>query len=96
MGPLQMVKRFYIATLKLLAAAAAATSLTKVEITIFKKTTTNPTAPAFKITLSSAQITQVDTSYDPGADPSAVEKLELIYQKFEWTDLISGISRIIQ
>ena len=96
MGPLQLVKRFDIATPKLLAAAAAATALTKVEITIFKKTTTNTIAPAFKITLSGAQITQVDTTYDPGAEPSAVEKLELIYTKFEWTDLISGTSRIIQ
>jgi type VI secretion system Hcp family effector len=96
MGPLQLVKRFDIATPKLLAAVAAATVLSKVEITIFKKTVTNTTAPAFKITLTNAQITQVDTSYDPGADPSAVEKLELVYQKFEWTDLISGVSRIIQ
>ena len=96
MGPLQMVKRFDIATPKLLAAAATATSLTKVEITIFKKTTTNTTAPAFKITLTNAQIVQIDSTYDPAADPSAVEKIEMIYTKLEWTDLISGTTRIIQ
>jgi type VI secretion system Hcp family effector len=96
MGPIQLVKKFDIATPKLMAALALNTSLTKVEITIFKKTTTNTTAPAFKITLTNASLTQVDSTYDPGADPSVIEKLEMIYQKLEWTDLISGQTRIIQ
>ena len=96
MGPIQVVKKFDIATPKLMQALALNTVLTKVEITIFKKTTTNTSAPAFKITLTNASLTQVDTTYDPGADPSAIEKLEMIYQKLEWTDLISGLTRIIQ
>lgn len=96
MGPIQVVKKFDIATPKLMQALALNTVLTKVEITIFKKTTTSTSTPAFKITLTNASLTQVDTSYDPGTDPSAVEKLEMIYQKLEWTDLLSGLTRIIQ
>ena len=89
-GPLQMVKRFDIATPKLVTAAAVGSVLSKVEITIFKTTATGTSVPGFKITLTNALITQIDTTYDPGSDPSTLEKIELAYQNFKWTDLITG------
>jgi len=46
--------------------------------------------PGFKITLTGAVIVQVDTTYDPGADPSTIEKLEILYEKLQWTDLVTG------
>src|SRR5438552_10604498 len=67
-GPLQMVKRFDVATPKLVTAAAVGSVLSKVEITIFKTTTTGTTVPGFKNTLTNALITQVSTPYDPGPD----------------------------
>ena len=73
----------------------AATVLTKVEITIFKTMPTGTSVPGFKIVLTNARISQMDATYDPGADPSAVEKLELVYEKFEWTDILTGTTRII-
>ena len=66
------------------------TVLSKVEITIFKTTATGTSVPGFKITLTNALITQIDTTYDPGSDPSTLEKIELAYQNFKWTDLITG------
>ena len=35
-------------------------------------------------------VKQIDTTYDPGSDPSTLEKIELAYIKFQWTDLIAG------
>jgi hypothetical protein len=32
----------------------------------------------------------METIYDPAATPSALEKVELFYQKLQWTDLITG------
>ena len=90
LGPLEVVKGFDIATPKLIAAVTTATSFTKVEITIFKTTPTGTSVPGFRITLTNATLFNVDTSYDPGADPSAIEKLEFVYQKMTWTDLITG------
>ena len=90
-GPLQLVKAFDIATPKLVTAAAAATSL-KVEVTLFKTTATGASVPGFKLTLTGAFLTQMDATYDPGAQPSAVEKLEFFYQKLVWTDLSTGLT----
>ena len=88
-GPFEMVKPFDIATPKLVTAIGAVTQL-KVEITIFKTTPTGTSVPGFKINLTGALLTQLDTSYDPGADPSTIEKLEFTFQKLQWTDLITG------
>ena len=95
-GPLVLVKGFDIATPKLFEAAALAMVLKTVEITIFKTTTTGTNVPGFKIILTDATLTQVDTAYDPGATPSTIEKLEFIYSKIEWRDLLTGTSRIVQ
>ena len=89
--PFEMVKPWDAATPKLVTAIANNTQL-KVEITIFKTTPTGTSVPGFKITLTGALLSQLDTSYDPGAESSAVEKLEYTYQKFQWTDLITGAS----
>jgi type VI secretion system Hcp family effector len=88
-GLFQMIKGFDRATPKLITTMAANAQVTKVEITIFKNTPTG-NVPGFKITLTNAFITQVDTTYDPGADPSTHERLEFFYEKLQWTDLITG------
>jgi type VI secretion system Hcp family effector len=89
LGSFQMLKGFDIATPKLVTTMATGAQLTKVEITIFKTTPTG-NVPGFKITLTNAFITHMDTTYDPGADPSTIERLEFFYQKLQWTDLITG------
>ena len=89
LGTLKLVKGFDVATPKLLTAMAANTVMTKFEITIFKSTPTG-SAPGFKISLANAQIQRLDTAYDPGATPSALEKLDLLYEKLVWQDLITG------
>jgi type VI secretion system Hcp family effector len=88
-SPFEMVKPWDPATPKLVTAIANATPL-KVEITIFKTTATGTSVPGFNITLTGAILSELDTSYDPGAESSAVEKLLFTYQKFQWTDLITG------
>ena len=90
LGGFQIVKGFDSATPKLVTAMGVGNGLPKVEITIFKTTTTGTSVPGFKITLSNAIITQMDTTYDPGATPSTLEKIELFYTKLQWTDLITG------
>ena len=90
LGRFQIVKAFDIATPKLVAQIGLGSSLPKVEITIFKTTTTGTSVPGFRITLTNAIVTQLDTTYDPGADPSTIEKVELFYPKLQWTDLITG------
>jgi type VI secretion system Hcp family effector len=89
-GRFQIVKKFDAATPKLVTTMSAATSLTAVEITIFKRLTSGADVPGFKIVLTNALISQIDTTYDPGADPSTIERLEIFYQKLTWTDLITG------
>jgi len=88
-GEFQIAKTFDIATPKLITAMATNTLLTKVEITIFKQTPTG-SLPGFKITLTNATITNLDTTYNPGTDPAAVERIEMVYQKLTWVDLITG------
>ena len=88
--PFVIVKAFDTATPKLLTAISAGTTLTSVEITIFKTTPTGTSVPGFKILLTNAAILKLDTTYDPGADPSTLEKLALSYAKLTWTDLITG------
>jgi type VI secretion system secreted protein Hcp len=90
LGALHFVKAFDIASPRLLTAIANAQSLSKVEITLFKTTTTGTSVPGFKITLTNALVTNMETIYDPAATPSALEKVELFYQKLQWTDLITG------
>ena len=90
LGPLRIVKAFDIATPQLVVAASATQALSKVEITLFKTTTTGTSVPGFRITLTNALISSVDTTYDPGATPSALEKVDMVYQKLQWTDLLSG------
>ena len=89
-GPFQIVKGFDSATPKLVALVGIGVSLPKVEITIFKKLVDNTSIPGFRITLTNAILTQLDTTYDPGADPSTLEKIELFYTKLQWTDLVTG------
>jgi type VI secretion system Hcp family effector len=89
-GRFQIVKKFDQATPKLVTTMSAATSLTSVEVTIFKRLSTGVDVPGFKIVLTNALISQLDTTYDPGADPSTLEKLEIFYGKLTWTDLITG------
>jgi type VI protein secretion system component Hcp len=62
----------------------------KVEITLFKTTVTGSSVPGFKLTLTGALLTRVETSYDPGATPSALERLQFVYTKLTWTDLTTG------
>lgn len=90
-GPFQLVKGFDVATPKLITAAANA-SVLRVEVTIFKTTATGTSVPGFKLVLTGALLTQVETQYDPGADPSAVEKVEFVYTKLVWTDLLTGLT----
>lgn len=90
-GPFDLVKAFDIASPKLIAAMAASTILSKVEITIFKTTPTG-SAPGFKLLLTNAHLLKIGVTYDPGATPSALEKVELLYQKLTWTDLTSGVT----
>ena len=89
-GRFQIVKKFDAATPRLVTTMGATTSLTSVEITIFKRLSTGVDVPGFKIVLTNGLISQIDTTYDPGADPSTLEKLEIFYQKLTWTDLITG------
>lgn len=89
-GRFQIVKKFDQATPRLVTVMGATTSLTSVEITIFKRLASGVDVPGFKIVLTNALITQLDTTYDPGADPSTLEKLEFFYQRLTWTDLITG------
>jgi type VI secretion system Hcp family effector len=89
-GRFQIVKKFDQATPKLVTTMSAASSLTSVEVTIFKRLSTGVDVPGFKIVLTNALISQLDTTYDPGADPSTLEKLEIFYGKLTWTDLITG------
>ena len=89
-GRFQIVKKFDVATPRLVTAMSTVTSLTSVEITIFKRLSTGVDVPGFKIVLTNALISQIDTTYDPGADPSTIEKLEIFYGKLTWTDLITG------
>jgi type VI secretion system Hcp family effector len=89
LGNLVMVKGFDVATPKIVVAVATSQVLPKVEITLFKTTPTG-SVPGFKITLTTAVIVRLDTEYDPGADPSTIEKLEIQYGQFLWTDLITG------
>ena len=89
-GPLQIVKGFDSATPKLVALVGIGVALPKVEITIFKKLVDNTSIPGFRITLTNAILSQIDTTYDPGADPSTLEKIELFYTKLQWTDLVTG------
>ena len=89
LGQVQIAKKFDVATPKLLTAMATNTVLTKVEITIFKTTPTG-NVPGFKIVLDNSSIVGLETTYNPGTDPSTVERLELVFQKLTWTDLITG------
>lgn len=89
-GPIQIVKGFDSATPKLVALVGIGVSQPKVEITIFKKLSDNTSIPGFRITLTNAVLTQIDTTYDPGADPSTLEKIEFFYTKLQWTDLVTG------
>jgi type VI secretion system Hcp family effector len=91
-GPLQLVKAFDIASPQLVVIAGNGQLLSKVEITLFKTTTTGTSVPGFRITLTNAFLSSMETTYDPGGTPSALEKLELHYQKMTWTDLITGAS----
>lgn len=88
-GEFQIAKTFDIATPKLITAMGAFTNLPKVEITLFKQTPTG-SAPGFRITLTNAMITSLDTTYNPGTEPSAVERVEMVYQKLTWQDLVTG------
>ena len=88
-GPIQMVKGFDIASPKLVTQIGTGTAL-KVEITLFKTNATGTSVPGFKILLTGALLTEMDASYDPSATPSAIEKLEFVYQKLTWTDLTTG------
>jgi type VI secretion system secreted protein Hcp len=90
LGTLQVVKAFDIASPRLVTAIANAQPLSKVEITLFKTTATGTSVPGFRITLTNALVSNVETTYDPGATPSALEKLEFFYQKLQWTDLTTG------
>ena len=89
LGLFQMAKKFDIATPKFITAMATNTKLKTVEITIFKTTPTG-SAPAFKIVLADSLIANMETTYNVGTDPSAVERLELAYTKLTWTDLLTG------
>ena len=89
LGRFQIAKTFDIATPRLIAVMGANTVLTKVEVTLFKQTPTG-SAPGFKITLTNAHISQIDTTYNPGTDPSAVERIEMLYERLTWLDLITG------
>jgi type VI secretion system Hcp family effector len=90
LGRLLIVKTFDIATPRMVAAMSSNTVLTKVEITLFKTTATGASVPGFKILLTNARITELETTYNPGAEPAAVERVEMSYEKFSWTDLITG------
>ena len=94
-GPLQLVKVFDIATPGLVGSLGAGAGISKVEITIFKSTPTG-IAPGFKITLSPALLLSVETTYDPGATPSALEKLEFVFRTLVWTDLTTGRTGTIE
>ena len=89
-GPFQIVKGFDSATPKLVALVGIGVAQPKVEITIFKKLADNTSIPGFRILLTNAVLTQIDTTYDPGADPSTLEKIEFFYTKLQWTDLVTG------
>ena len=90
LGALQVVKAFDIASPRLLTAIANAQALSKVEITLFKTTATGTSVPGFRVTLTNALVSNMETTYDPGATPSALEKIEFFYQKLQWTDLTTG------
>ena len=90
LGRFQFVKAFDIATPKLVTQIASSSSLPKVEFTIFKTTTTGTSVPGFRITLLNVIVTQLEPTYDPGATPSTLEKVELHYNTYQWTDLITG------
>ena len=89
-GPLQIVKGFDSATPRFVALVGIGVALPKVEITIFKKVSADTSIPGFRITLTNAILTQMDTTYDPGADPSTLEKVEFFYARLQWTDLVTG------
>jgi type VI secretion system Hcp family effector len=91
LGPFRMVKAFDIATPKLIPLIVNSSSL-KVEVTLFKTTATGTSVPGFKILLTNAFLTNMDTIYDPGATPSALEKIEFFYTKLTWTDLTTGLT----
>ena len=91
LGRFKVVKGFDVATPKLIPLLVNSTGL-KVEFTLFKTTATGTSVPGFKIVLTNAILTNMDTIYDPGATPSALEKLEFHYTKLQWTDLTSGLS----
>ena len=90
LGRFQFVKVFDIATPRLVTQVASSLSLPKVEFTIFKTTTTGTSVPGFRITLTNAILTKLEPIYDPGATPSTLEKVELFYNTYQWTDLITG------
>ena len=94
-APLQLVKAFDIATPGLMANLGAGAGISKVEITIFKSTPTG-SAPGFKITLTPALLVNAETIYDPGATPSALEKLEFVFRTLTWTDLTTGRTGTIE
>jgi type VI secretion system Hcp family effector len=94
-APLQLVKVFDIATPALVGNLGSGTGISRVEITIFKSTTTG-IAPGFKITLSPAFLISMETTYDPGATPSALEKLEFAFRTLVWTDLTTGRTGTIE
>jgi type VI secretion system secreted protein Hcp len=87
LGTLEVVKAFDVASPKLVTAIANAQSLSKVEITLFKTTATGTSVPGFRITLTNALVSNLETSYD---SDSARERVEFFYQKLQWTDLITG------
>jgi len=87
LGKLEVVKAFDVATPRLVTAIANAQALSKVEITLFKTTATGASVPGFRITLTNALVSNLETSYD---SDSARERVEFFYQKLQWTDLITG------